>query len=185
MSNLAKRQLCVQRSDWKGHVTVPKGGRLRYVPMTVRLAAALRDASALARARVLCQRDGSPLTRRRRQASRRTGRPTCAACSRAACIGCGTRSVRISRCEGRRRGRFRSSPGIRISTTTQRYMHLSPAAIDSAIRLLDRPGDPLRSWQHGGNADRPKRRTRFSRRDLVGGVDGTRTRGLCRDRAAF
>jgi integrase len=41
--DLQKRQLCVQRSDWKGHVTVPKGGRLRYVPLTVRLAAALRD----------------------------------------------------------------------------------------------------------------------------------------------
>src|SRR5262249_28551321 len=26
---LNKRQLCVQRSDWKGHVTMPKGGRLR------------------------------------------------------------------------------------------------------------------------------------------------------------
>jgi integrase len=25
--DLAKRQMCVQRSDWKGHVTVPKGGR--------------------------------------------------------------------------------------------------------------------------------------------------------------
>jgi site-specific recombinase XerD len=24
--------------------------------------------------------------------------------------------------------------------TTQRYMHLSPAAIEGAIRLLDRPG---------------------------------------------
>ena len=30
--DLAKRQLCVQRSDWDGHVTTPKGGRLRYVP---------------------------------------------------------------------------------------------------------------------------------------------------------
>ena len=27
-------------------------------------------------------------------------------------------------------------------TTTQRYMHLSPAAIESAIRLLDAPGVP-------------------------------------------
>ena len=25
-------------------------------------------------------------------------------------------------------------------TTTQRYMHLSPAAVDSAIRLLESPG---------------------------------------------
>ena len=40
--DLAKRQICVQRSEWKGHVTAPKGGRLRYVPMTVRLATALR-----------------------------------------------------------------------------------------------------------------------------------------------
>ncbi len=41
--DLQKRQLCVQRSEWKGHVTVPKGGRLRYVPMTNRLATALRE----------------------------------------------------------------------------------------------------------------------------------------------
>ena len=38
--DLSKRQLCIQRSDWKGHVTVPKGGRLRYVPLTARLTAA-------------------------------------------------------------------------------------------------------------------------------------------------
>ena len=46
--DLGKRQICVQRSDWKGHVTAPKGGRLRYVPMTVRLAAALREHRHLA-----------------------------------------------------------------------------------------------------------------------------------------
>ena len=34
---VAKRQLTVARSEWKGHVTLPKGGRLRYVPMTRRL----------------------------------------------------------------------------------------------------------------------------------------------------
>jgi hypothetical protein len=38
--DLHKRQLCVQRCDWKGHVTVPKGGRLRYVPLTIRLTTA-------------------------------------------------------------------------------------------------------------------------------------------------
>ena len=32
--DLAKRQLCVARSEWKGHVTVPKGGRWRHVPLT-------------------------------------------------------------------------------------------------------------------------------------------------------
>ena len=62
--DLNKRQLCVQRSDWKGHVTATKGGRLRYVPMTVRLAAALREHRHLRGARVVSQRDGSPLTQK-------------------------------------------------------------------------------------------------------------------------
>src|SRR5712691_10723397 len=60
--DLRKRQLCIQRSDWRGHVTVPKGGRLRYVPLTVRLAAALRDHRHLRAPRVVCQRDGAHLT---------------------------------------------------------------------------------------------------------------------------
>jgi integrase len=57
--DLAKRQLCVQRSEWKGHVGVPKAGRLRYVPLTVRLAAALREHRHLRSTRVLCRSDGS------------------------------------------------------------------------------------------------------------------------------
>jgi integrase len=60
--NLGKRQLCVQRSEWRGHVTTPKSGRLRHVPMTVRLAAALREHRHLRAPRVICQRDGSALT---------------------------------------------------------------------------------------------------------------------------
>ena len=41
--DLVKRQLCVERSSWKGQVAAPKGGRLRYVPLTIRLARALHD----------------------------------------------------------------------------------------------------------------------------------------------
>ena len=41
--DFVKRQVCVQRSAWKGHVASPKSGRLRYIPLTIRLAAALRD----------------------------------------------------------------------------------------------------------------------------------------------
>jgi integrase len=41
--DLAKRQLTVACSEWKGHVTMPKGGRIRYVPMTRRLTDALRE----------------------------------------------------------------------------------------------------------------------------------------------
>jgi integrase len=60
--DLQKRQLCVQRSDWKGHVTVPKGGRLRHVPLTVRLASGLREHRHLRSDRVLCLTDGSPMS---------------------------------------------------------------------------------------------------------------------------
>ena len=42
-------------------------------------------------------------------------------------------------------------------TTTQRYMHLSPAATEDAIRLLDgrQSGleSPTRFWRHSGDAD--------------------------------
>ena len=57
--DLTKRQLCVARSEWKGHVTVPKGGRLRYVPLTKRLTEALQDARHLRGPRVLCEAEGS------------------------------------------------------------------------------------------------------------------------------
>jgi len=59
--NLAKRQLCVVRSDWRGHVSAAKGCRIRYVPLTNRLAAALQAARHLRGPRVLCGR--KPITR--------------------------------------------------------------------------------------------------------------------------
>ena len=62
--DLQKRQLCVARSEWKGHVTVPKGGRLRYVPLTKRLTEALRDARHLRGPRVALRCEGQPLTQK-------------------------------------------------------------------------------------------------------------------------
>ena len=64
--DLHKRQLCVQQSDWKGHLTTTKGGRLRYVPMTGRLAAALHAHRHLRGTRVLVQSTGEPLTQKNR-----------------------------------------------------------------------------------------------------------------------
>src|SRR4051795_12051316 len=63
--DLQARRLTVQRSDWLGHVTVPKGGRSRQLPMTQRLTAALRSARHLRSERVLCLSDRSPITRDR------------------------------------------------------------------------------------------------------------------------
>jgi integrase len=63
--DLTARRLTVQRSDWLGHVTVPKGGRSRQLPMTQRLTAALKAGRHLRSDRVLCLTDGSAMTRDR------------------------------------------------------------------------------------------------------------------------
>jgi hypothetical protein len=69
------------RSEWKGHVTMPKGGRIRYVPLTRRLTETLRAARHLRGQRVLCDSEGKPLTQKvmqvmvRRVARRANVRP--------------------------------------------------------------------------------------------------------------
>ena len=156
--DLAKRQLCVQRSDWNGQVTTPKGGRLRYVPLTIRLAAAFRDHRHLRSQRAVPGR-------------RPAADPADGAVPRAA------RGAASEAVAGRRAhpashvlfapGDARAPPraiqelaGHRELGMTQRYMHLSPAALDSAIRLLDQPlavtefGETF--WRRGGS---PKERS--------------------------
>ena len=135
-----KRQLTIQRSDWKGHVTSPKSGRLRHVPMTVRLETALREHRHLKGPRVLYSDDGSPLTQREVQGLVRR------AARRANLTNGGVHVLRHTFCSHLA---MRGAPTVAIQrlaghaeiVTTQRYMHLSPAAIDSAIRLLDYRGN--------------------------------------------
>jgi len=106
--------------------------------MTIRLAAALRDHRHLKAVRVLCQRDGSPLIQEMvgdhvRRAAKRAGVAVSGAhrlrhtfCSHLAMRGAPARAIQ-------------ELAGHQDLSTTQRYMHLSPAALDAAIRLLDEP----------------------------------------------
>ena len=139
--DLAKRQMTVARSEWKGHVTMPKGGRVRHLPLTKRLAEVLRTARHLRGPRVLCDGAGVPLTQKvvqvlvRRAARRANVKPGVhilrhTFCSHLAMRGAPARAIQ-------------ELAGHQDLTTTQRYMHLSPAALDAAIRLLDLAnGDP-------------------------------------------
>jgi integrase len=134
--DLTKRQLCVERSDWKGHVTVPKGGRLRYVPLTDRLVRALRAARHLRGRRVVCTADGSPLTQRAVQGLVRR------AARHANLRNIGVHVLRHTFCShlsmrGAPVRAIQELAGHQDLVTTQRYMHLSPAAIEGAIRLLE------------------------------------------------
>jgi site-specific recombinase XerD len=105
--------------------------------MTVRLATALRQHRHLRGRRVLAQATGEPLTQKivqvelRRAARRAKARE-------------GVHILRHTFCShlAMRGAPARAIPelaGHQDLGTTQRYMHLSPAAIESAIRLLDGP----------------------------------------------
>ena len=125
----------MQRSDWLGHVTVPKGGRARQLPMTQRLTAALKSARHLRSDRVLCL-GNAPITRDRVIKAVRGAQ-------RAA--GLAEQGVHILRHTFCSHLVMRGAPARAIQelaghadlSTTQRYMHLSPAATEDAIRLLD------------------------------------------------
>ena len=62
--DLERRQVSVARSEWKGRVTTPKGGRVRHVPLTERLVKALVAARHQRGKRVLSDDKGAPLTQR-------------------------------------------------------------------------------------------------------------------------
>lgn len=134
--DLRKRQMCVQQSDWKGHVTTTKGGRLRYIPLTERLASALHGHRHLRSERVLCQNDGRPLSQKMvRMQMLRVAR-------RANVKNGGVHILRHTFCSHLAMGgapakAIQELAGHADLATTQRYMHLSPAAVEGAIRLLD------------------------------------------------
>ena len=150
-------QICVQRSAWKGQIAVPKGGRLRHVPMTRRLEKALRDARHLRGPRVLLSDVGGPLTetsvqalvrRAARKANLRNNGPHILRhtfCSHLAMRGAAPRAIQ-------------ELAGHQDLSTTQRYLHLSPAAVEGAIQLLDQPA-PLFARGRGdcGEAALPDR----------------------------
>jgi integrase len=137
--DLEKRQLSVQRSSWNGQTTAPKSGRVRYIPLTRRLAEALRQHRHLRSRHVLCQRDGAPLSRQ--QVQYRVKRA-----ARQAEVRDRVHLLRHTFCSHLA---MRGAPGRAIQElaghselgVTQRYMHLSPAALDAAVQLLDGRGN--------------------------------------------
>ncbi len=137
--DLPNHRLCIERSSWNGEVTSTKGGRLRYVPMTARLHAALRQHKHLRSSRVLCENDGTPLTRQ--QVQYRVNRA-----ARIAGVKRGVHLLRHTFCshlamKGAPVGAIQALAGHQELSVTQRYMHHTPAMLESAIALLEQTGN--------------------------------------------
>ncbi len=149
--DLTKRQLCIQRAEWKGQVTAPKGGRHRFVPLTARLAEALRQYRHLRSPRVLCHSEGRPLTQNAVYVI--TKRIAAGAAVRA-----GVHILRHTFCShlamrGVPARAIQELAGHTDLSTTQRYMHLSPAALDQAIALLETRSLGVGTWRQTGDGD--------------------------------
>jgi site-specific recombinase XerD len=111
---------------------------MRHVPMTRRLAVALSEHRHLRSSRVLCQDDNEPLTRQIVQTRAKR------AAHKAGLLHHGVHILRHTFCShlamrGAPARPIQELAGHMDLSMTQRYMHLSPAALDSAIRLLKQP----------------------------------------------
>jgi integrase len=128
--------LTVMRTDWRGHVGAPKGGKARRIPLTTRAAAALKAIRHLKGKLIFCWEDGSPWTfttmragikrQEKRAGLRITGwhalRHTF--CSHLAMRGAAPKAIQ-------------DLAGHQSIAITNRYLHLAPGELRSAISLLE------------------------------------------------
>jgi integrase len=133
--------ITVARSEWNGHVTLPKGGKKRRVPMTKKLEETLRNHRHLIGPRVLYRDDGvstskQTLTTWMTSAQKRAGLKVTGNkhqlrhtfCSHLAMKGATVIAIK-------------ELAGHRELGTTMKYMHLSPSHTGDAIKLLDQARD--------------------------------------------
>lgn len=131
-----RKQINVRRSEWKGQVEAPKGGKARRVPMTARLAEALAAIRHLRGPRVFWRDDGEPVTTRVLELRVNT------AAKRAGLDVSGCHVLRHTFCSrlavrGAAPVAIQRAAGHASLQAVQRYLHLAPAHVDRTIALLE------------------------------------------------
>lgn len=134
--DLKRQRLAVRSSEWKGQLTETKGRKVRLVPLASPLYGALKAHRHLRSERVLTRDDGTPLTQK-------IVRTIVQRCERAASLrALGVHALRHTFCShlamrGVPARAIQELAGHAHLSTTMGYMHLSPAAVESAIRTLE------------------------------------------------
>jgi len=136
--DLARRLVHVRRSIWEGHESETKGFRDRIVPMTDALFSALAAHRHLRGPRVVYADDGREPTNKivRRwieKAERRANLEVTGGIHRLRHTFCS-----ILATEGAPTKAIQELAGHQHLSTTMKYMHLSPATREGAVRLLDK-----------------------------------------------
>ena len=147
-ADFRRGQLTIARSDWCGQIGTTKGGKTRRVPMTTRLAAALQEIRHLRGPRMLYQRNGEPVSENSlrswmERAERAGGLPVTGHIHQLRHTFCSHLAMRGAPAKA-----IQELAGHADLSTTMRYMHLSPASLNQAIRLLEQRG-PGRGQQRG------------------------------------
>ncbi|MFO7564942.1 MAG: site-specific integrase [Enhygromyxa sp.] len=136
-----RRLLTVELAEYQGHTGLPKHDKIRRIPMTKRLAAALRAHRHQQGPKVLYRDEGTPLTV---TVARRWLK---AALELAELRDRGPHTLRHTFCShlamrGAPAKAIQELAGHSDLKTTQRYMHLSPATLERSIQLLESRGTP-------------------------------------------
>lgn len=136
--DLKKGLVRFERSDWRGNVAGTKTGKVRVVPLTKRLQAALKAQRHLRGARVFCFEDGRPWTIEKM----RWILPR--ACKRAGLRHLGWHVLRHTFASHlAMRGvpllAIKELGGWATLSMVQRYAHLSPANLRDAVGVLEAP----------------------------------------------
>lgn len=134
--DFVRAQISIQRTDYRGHVGSPKGGRMRVVEMTNRLVAALKAIRHLRSEWVFCDKSGERWTRNEIDTKLTRAR------KKAGLRKFGWHELRHTFCsllamKGASVMAIKELAGHASIATTQGYMHLSPNCRREAINLLE------------------------------------------------
>lgn len=134
------KEIVICRNEWRGHFGTPKGGKTRRVPLTDRLRIAIAKARHLRGPRLLFKPDGGKVRIATLQswlelACRRAGLTSSRNLHKLRHTFCSHLAMRGATAKA-----IQELAGHADIKTTMRYMHLSPAHRESAIKLLEQRG---------------------------------------------